>query len=36
MASIAAAGQEMDEDLEEMWTQSARGIAAIDPGELVH
>lgn len=33
MASIAVTGQEMDEGLEEMWTDSTQGVSAIDPGK---
>ncbi len=33
MASIAVTGQEMDEGLEDMWTESTQGISSIDPGK---
>ena len=33
MASMQVAGQEMDEGLEDMWSESLRAIGAIDPGE---
>jgi hypothetical protein len=34
MASIIpVVAQEMDEELEQMWAESLRGITTIDPGE---
>lgn len=32
MSSMHVPGQEMDEGLEEMWTESTQGISSIDPG----
>jgi len=32
MGSMHVPGQEMDEGLEEMWTESTQGITSIDPG----
>lgn len=34
MASMNATSQEMDDGLEEMWTESKDGIVAINPGKF--
>lgn len=36
MATSNVHGQEMDEGLEEMWTESTHGISSINPGKFAH